>query len=83
MGVVLGVYLLSQLSRGSRDKLLQEETQLPDSPQYPDSIEHSAPELADQACEEMIENLKKSVAERRAALTELAAYDQEIGIREG
>ncbi len=55
---------------------------MPDSPQHPDSIEHSASELADQACEEMAENLKKSVAERRAALTELAAYDQEIGIGE-
>ncbi len=80
--VVLGQLFAPAILSVVLRQLLQEETRLPDSPQHPDSIEHSASELADQACEEMAENLKKSVAERRAALTELAAYDQEIGIGE-
>jgi len=48
----------------------------------------SAEQIAEQFCEEMIQNLKRNVAEdkrrtdveRRAALAELAASDQEIGI---
>jgi hypothetical protein len=48
----------------------------------------STEQIAEQFREEMIQNLKRNVAEtkrrtdadRRATLAELAAYDQEIGI---
>ena len=48
----------------------------------------STEQIAEQFCGEMIQNLKRNVAEdkrrtdaeRRAVLAELAAYDQEIGI---
>jgi len=56
------------------------------SPQQAPSV--STEPIPERFCEEMIQNLKRNVAEdkrrtdaeRRAALAELAAYDQEIGI---
>jgi hypothetical protein len=59
---------------------LWKETPLPHSPQHSEDSKRPASEFAEQACEEMVENLKTNVAERRKVLAELAAYDQEIGI---
>jgi hypothetical protein len=42
--------------------------------------ERPAAELAERSCEEMVENLRKNVEERQAALAKLAAYDQGIEI---
>jgi hypothetical protein len=58
----------------------EKEIALPDSPQPSEDSKRPASELAEQACKEMVENLKTNVAERRKVLAELAAYDQEIGI---
>jgi len=52
------------------------------------ALSASTEQIAERFCDEMIQNLKRNVAEdkrrtdaeRRAALAELAAYDQEIGI---
>lgn len=57
----------------------EKEIALSDSPPSEDS-KRPASELAEQACKEMVENLKTNVAEPREVLAELAAYDQEIGI---
>lgn len=48
----------------------------------PDSegIKSAASELAEQPCAETEEDVKSNLAERRQALAELAAYDQEINI---
>jgi hypothetical protein len=64
---------------------IAKEKSLKPAPQAP-SI--STEQIAEQFREEMIQNLKRNVAEtrrrtdaeHRAALAELAAYDQEIGI---
>jgi hypothetical protein len=56
------------------------------NPQQARSV--STEQTAERFCEEMIQNLRRNVAEdkrrtdaeRRATLAELAAYDQEIGI---
>jgi 6-pyruvoyl-tetrahydropterin synthase len=56
------------------------------NPQQAQSV--STEQTAERFCEEMIQNLKRNVpedkrrtdAESRATLAELAAYDQEIGI---
>jgi len=64
---------------------IAEEKSLKPAAQAPSA---STEQVAERFCEEMIQNLERNVAEhkrrtdaeRRAALTELAAYDQEIGI---
>lgn len=45
-----------------------------------EGIKPPASELGNQPCVETDEDLKRTIAERRKALIELAAYDQEIDI---
>lgn len=51
-----------------------------DSPQPADGNKQPGSEPAEQACEGTVENLKENIVGCREILTELAAYDEEIGI---
>ena len=53
---------------------------MPNLPKPSEGNEPVASERAEQTSEDMVQKLKNSVSERLEVLTELAAYDQKIGI---
>lgn len=47
---------------------------------HPEDLKRTTSELAEQPCVETEDDVKRNLTERRKALAELAAYDQEINI---